>query len=144
MELWYWRGEEKGKGSSQRLHELGSVCLPYLCEYQIYMPTYPMESYSAAYPHWQYVGHGQENGCRHEGVLSKIVFTFFFLRQVDENDIRKEKESKGLHSNSRSSNTIEPAVDFKRTKFVKMMIGCRICLLAGIFVTHFVGRCSKA
>ena len=64
-------------GSSQRLDKLGPV---YLDEYQIYTPirwndTAPPTPLAIC-------GAWQENGCRHEGVLSSFAFTFFLLRQV--------------------------------------------------------------
>lgn len=100
------------------MYKLGSVY--HLNEYQIYTPI--RWNYTAPPTLLAYVGHGQENGCRHEGVLSIILFTFFLHRQVE------------LYKSS-----IKLAVDFNARNFVETVIGCRKCLLTGIFNTHFVG-----
>lgn len=66
-------GEQGRKGSSQELYELGSV---YLYKYEIYTPirwndTAPPTPLALC-------GALQENGCRHEGVLSRYYSHLLF------------------------------------------------------------------
>ena len=80
-------------------------------------------------------GMGKRTGTDMRVCCQNIVFTFFLLRQVDENDIRKEKEKSysiviiAVHSSR--SNTSEPAVDFKTHEirqdddWVSNMFTCR-------------------
>lgn len=72
MRIWRIRGGRRRKGRSQQLYRLGSV---YLAEYQIYTPirwkaTAPPASLHSVW------GHVEENGCRQEGVLSNIFWSW--------------------------------------------------------------------
>ena len=62
-------------------------------------------------PHWQYVGHLQENGCRHKGVLSNNCLRLLFAptgksyKEIDDGGPKKKRKKKRKSS-------IRLAVDF--------------------------------